>query len=178
MKRSIAVLLILILSLSLEGCAPSKAELNGEKVSLSEKISYWSLNYCIGDGFELVSEDEEWGSRYREYRVAGQDFWVRVAEIPINLAWKPMQDEIDAIAADEDTSGFLAGARKYTGKDRMYVSFDTVDPEHGGAVTKHFCYFLYDYMGIRYYYRIEFINCSESTAGFEDAFLRNVTTAK
>ncbi len=173
----LSVLTVMTLVFS-AACGAAGAELKGRKVDLSGKEAWWSVIYPTGEDFKLEKETTEWGDRIRVYRVADLDFWVSIAEKPINLSWQPLEDEIGAIESDGNTSSFERGVRKYSGRDRDWISYDTTDEEYGGRVTKHRCYFRYDRLGVRYYYCVEFINCSKDTAAFEEAFLKQVKTAK
>ena len=178
MKRGWLIVFAAVLALSMTGCSlkQARATLNGKNITLSNYTNLGELYYNLSDDFELIGETTGYNNRSREYRISnnGKDFWIFLAEKSSTL--QSIQDEVDAIIADPENKNCEVTTKTVDGKKSTYVTFDTNDPEHGGNVTKHLCYVVFEDFGLKYYYRIEFINCTEDTKSFENAFLGTIKT--
>ena len=178
MKRGLLIGLAAILALSMAGCfqKQARATLNGKSITLSNYTNLGELYYNLSDDFELIGETTGYDNRTREYRLSnnGKHFWIFIAEKSSTL--HSMQDEVDAISANPENKNCEVTTKTVDGKESTYVTFETNDPEHGGNVTKHYCYVIFEDFGLQYFYRIEFINCTEDTKSFEDVFLSEIKT--
>ncbi len=188
MRKFLAIVLVLALSLALSGCwvfsGGSSARIGKKSFSLNQDKRLGQLTYKVSDELtESVSEDYDRsnmrrGFRY-DYSVDGTVvFSVRIREYSINLSWAPMTEDLEKFDNDENTEFLRDGSDKFNGTKWAYVCYDLKESEFGPNAEYDLYFGTYDRLGVRYYYKIEFMNCTEDTEGFIKAFMKGTKITK